>query len=112
MITYSQNGRIIVYLEQSHNNLSENKQFLHIRIVSECMNIDDVHLTKLAGILQPHADNMLVADDYDEMVSWLDRITVQYPEISVTYMTNPELEHTVYMSNGWEPDEGWRIPMS
>ncbi|MBR6200806.1 MAG: hypothetical protein IKQ61_11170 [Spirochaetales bacterium] len=68
MITYSQNGRIIVYLEQSHNNLSENKQFLHIRIVSECMNIDDVHLTKLAGILQPHADNMLVADDYDEMV--------------------------------------------
>ena len=48
-------------------------------------------------------------DDYEETVAWLSKITGQYPEISVTYMTNPQLEHTVYMSNGWEPDEDWHV---
>ena len=48
-------------------------------------------------------------DDYEAAVSWLSKITMQYPEISVTYMTNPKLEHTVYMSNGWEPDENWHV---
>ena len=47
--------------------------------------------------------------DYDSAVAWLGRITRQYPEISVTYMTNPAFEHTVYMSNGWEPDADWHV---
>ena len=47
--------------------------------------------------------------DYEGTVAWLDRITRQYPEISVTYMTNPSLPHTVYMSNGWEPDADWHV---
>ena len=47
--------------------------------------------------------------DYEATVAWLDRITRQYPEISVTYMTNPALPHTVYMSNGWEPDADWHV---
>ena len=47
--------------------------------------------------------------DYEGTVAWLSKITRQYPEISVTYMTNPELAHTVYMSNGWEPDEDWHV---
>ncbi|MCR4922448.1 MAG: response regulator [Lachnospiraceae bacterium] len=47
--------------------------------------------------------------DYEGTVEYLRRITEQYPEISVTYMTNPALEHTVYMSNGWEPDENWKV---
>ena len=47
--------------------------------------------------------------DYEGTVAWLSRITQQYPEISVTYMTNPKLSHTVYMSNGWEPDEDWHV---
>ncbi len=68
LITYSQNGRLIIYLEQSSNNLSENKQFLHVRIVSECMNIDDKYLTKLARVLQSDIGTLLVSDDYDEMV--------------------------------------------
>lgn len=51
--------------------------------------------------------NML--SDYDGTVKYLNDITSQYPEISVTYMTNPNLEHTVYMSNGWEPEEGWHV---
>ena len=32
--------------------------------------------------------------NYKSAVAWLDRITRQYPEISVTYMTNPAFEHT------------------
>ncbi len=68
MITFSQEGRIVVYLEQSRNDLSENKQYLHIRIVSECMNIEDKPLAKLANILQSDVGTLLVSDDYDEMV--------------------------------------------
>ncbi|MBE5871726.1 MAG: response regulator [Lachnospiraceae bacterium] len=48
-------------------------------------------------------------EDYEETVSYLNRITGQYSEISVTYMTNPTFEHTVYMNNGWEPDDDWHV---
>ena len=47
--------------------------------------------------------------DYQATVDFLDRMTKQYPEISVSYMTNPAFEHTVMMSNGWEPDENWHV---
>ena len=47
--------------------------------------------------------------DYDRTVTWLNRITRQYDDISVTYMANPEWEHTVVMNNGWEPDKGWLV---
>ena len=53
--------------------------------------------------------NPEMLDDYEGTVAYLNDITMQYPEISVTYMTNPELEHTVYMNNGWEPDEDWHV---
>ena len=53
--------------------------------------------------------NPEMLSDYDGAVAWLDRITRRYPEISVTYMTNPDFEHTVYMSNGWEPDADWHV---
>ena len=46
---------------------------------------------------------------YEETVSFLDRITKQYPEISVTYLANPELDPSVYMNNGWLPDSSWRV---
>ncbi|MBO4346805.1 MAG: response regulator [Lachnospiraceae bacterium] len=53
--------------------------------------------------------NPEMLDDYDAMVEWLDRITVQYPEISVTYMTNPEMEHNVIMNNGWVPEPDYHV---
>ena len=53
--------------------------------------------------------NPQMLDNYEEMVEYLDRITKQYPEISASYMTNPDLEHTVIMNNGWEPDEDWHV---
>ncbi|MBR5089455.1 MAG: response regulator [Ruminiclostridium sp.] len=48
-------------------------------------------------------------DDYDEAVKWLNDVGSNYPEISVVYMTNPYKEHTVIMSSGWEPEEGWKV---
>lgn len=53
--------------------------------------------------------NPEMLDDYEGTVQYLNRITSQYPEISVSYMTNPKLEHTVYMNNGWEPDTDWHV---
>ena len=55
------------------------------------------------------AANPGMLSDYEGTISWLDAITQQYPEISVTYMTNPAFEHTVYMNNGWEPDADWHV---
>lgn len=55
------------------------------------------------------AANPEILDDYDACIEYLDDITRNYKDISVVYMTNPELEHTVYMNNGWEPDEGWHV---
>ena len=48
-------------------------------------------------------------DDYDNAVEYLRRVTEQYPEISVTYMSNPELNPSVYMNNGWKPEPGWDV---
>ena len=48
-------------------------------------------------------------EDYEWMVGYLDRITHQFPEISATYLANPDMEHTVIMNTGWEPDDDWRV---
>ncbi len=53
--------------------------------------------------------NPEMLDDYNGTIDYLDRITKQYPEISVTYMANPELSPTVYMNNGWKPEPGWKV---
>ncbi len=53
--------------------------------------------------------NPEMLDDYEGTVDFLNRITVQYPEISVTYMSSPELDPCVYMNNGWKPEPGWKL---
>lgn len=53
--------------------------------------------------------NPEMLDDYDQTITFLDRITRQYPEISATYMANPELNPTVYMNNGYIPPKGWMV---
>ena len=50
-----------------------------------------------------------ILEDYDASVSLLDRITKQYPEISVSYLANPDAEYTVIMNNGWQPDANWHV---
>ncbi len=53
--------------------------------------------------------NPEMLDDYDGTIAYLDRIKNQYPEISVVYMANPELEPSVYMNNGWTGGPDWHV---
>lgn len=53
--------------------------------------------------------NPKILSDYEECVRWLNDITMEYEEISVSYMTNPEAEHIVIMNNGWEPEADWKM---
>lgn len=55
------------------------------------------------------ATNPEMLEDYEGTVDYLNRMTEQYPEISVSYLANPKLEHTVYMNTGWEPGPEIRI---
>ena len=48
-------------------------------------------------------------NDYDRMVEYLDRMTAQYPEISVSYMVNSMWDTQVIMNNGWKPDSDWNV---
>lgn len=44
-------------------------------------------------------------NDYQGTIDYLNGITEQFPEISVSYFTNPALDPPVYMNNGWMPDD-------
>lgn len=74
--------------------------------LSEWLNTQKSILDMFVSIVSVNPDML---SDYEEAVAYLNRITEQYPEISVTYMTNPDFEHTVYMNNGWEPEPGWHV---
>lgn len=74
--------------------------------LSEWINTQKSILDMFVSTISTHPEML---EDYEETVDYLNRITEQYPEISVTYMTNPSLEHTVYMNNGWEPDPDWHV---
>ncbi len=50
-----------------------------------------------------------ILEDYEGCVRWLADVTKDYDSISVSYMTNPEAEHTVIMNNGWQPEPGWKV---
>ena len=53
--------------------------------------------------------NPEMLNDYDGTIAYLDRIKNQYPEISVVYLANPELNPTVYMNNGWYGGSNWHV---
>ncbi|MBQ9438522.1 MAG: response regulator [Lachnospiraceae bacterium] len=74
--------------------------------LSEWINTQKSILDMFVSNISTHPEML---EDYEKTVSYLNEITIQYPEISVTYMTNPDFSHTVYMNNGWEPDENWHV---
>ncbi len=74
--------------------------------LSEWVNKQKGILDMLSGIIATNSDML---DDYDRTVSFLDKIASRYPEISVLYMTNPDLTPTVFMNNGWLPDDDWHV---
>lgn len=74
--------------------------------LSEWINSQKSILDMFCSVISTNPEML---DDYEGTVEYLNRITMQYPDISVSYMTNPEREHTVYMNNGWEPDADWKV---
>ena len=63
-------------------------------------------LDMFVSIISTHPEML---EDYDETINYLNDITLQYPEISVTYMGNPRFDPDVYMNNGWKPEPGWHV---
>ena len=63
-------------------------------------------LDMFCSVISTHPE---ILEDYEGAVEYLDDITRQYPYISVSYIVNPNWEHTVYMNNGWEPDSDWHV---
>ncbi len=88
------------------NSRMENEAGRYDYQLSEWINTQKSILDMFVSVISTNPEML---DDYEGTVEYLREITEQYPEISVTYMTNPDFEHTVYMSNGWEPDEGWHV---
>ena len=74
--------------------------------LSEWINSQKSILDMFCSVISTNPEML---DNYEATVAYLDRITAQYPHISVSYMTNPEREHTVYMNNGWQPDLNWHV---
>ena len=74
--------------------------------LSEWLDTQKSILDMFCSIISTHPEML---EDYEGTIEYLNRITQQYPEISVTYMTNPNLEPTVFMNNGWLPDKDWHV---
>lgn len=72
--------------------------------LAEWINTQKSILDMFTSIISTHPEML---DDYEGTIDYLDRITMQFPEISVSYMSHPDLEPSVYMNNGWKPEEGW-----
>lgn len=50
-----------------------------------------------------------ILSDYGDTVEFLNEMTRQYPEISVSYIANPNLPYVVYMNNSWLPSPDFNI---
>ena len=48
-------------------------------------------------------------DDYEGTITFLNNITMRFPEMSAAYMASPDLDPTVYMNSGWLPEPGWKV---
>ena len=81
--------------------------------VKNYVNELDTWVTQQKSIIDMFAKSISASPelfaDYDTAVTWLNSITKQYDDISVTYMANPEWEPSVVMNNGWKPGEGWQL---
>ncbi len=73
--------------------------------LSEWISTQKGILDMFSSIISTHPEML---DDYDGTVEFLKNITDQYPEISVTYMTDAK-DKELIMSNGWIPDEDFHF---
>ena len=107
---------LIVMILSLYTNISSSYQWGKARMENEAYRYEyqlsewiNTQKSLLDMFVSTISTNPEMLTDYEGTVEYLKEITEQYPEISVTYMTNPSFDHTVYMSNGWEPDEDWHV---
>ena len=74
--------------------------------LAEWINTQKSILDMFASVISTNPEML---EDYEGTVAYLDRITKQYPEISASYMSNPNLNPTVYMNTGWKPEKDWHV---
>ena len=74
--------------------------------LSEWVNTQKSILDMFCSVISTHPEML---EDYEGTIEYLNRITQQYPEISATYMANPQLDPCVYMNTGWRPEANWRV---
>lgn len=74
--------------------------------LAEWINTQKSILDMFASVISTNPEML---DDYQGTIAYLDRITKQYPEISASYMTNPDLQPTVFMNTGWKPEKDWHV---
>ncbi len=88
------------------NEMMENEVDDYTYNLSEWINKQKSILDMFSSVISTNPEML---DNYDETISYLNRITKQYTDISASYMANPKLEPTVYMNTSWKPDDGWRV---
>ena len=96
---------LTISLKRGNTQMKE-KAETYVYELSEWMDTQKSILDMFVSIISTNPE---LLEDYDGAIEYLDRITQQYPEISVTYMTSPDLKPEVYMNNGWLPDEDFDL---
>ena len=74
--------------------------------LSEWVNKQKSILDMFTNIVATNPDMLY---DYDGTQDYLNKITKQFPEISVSYIVNPIFPYSVCMNNGWHPDADWHV---
>ena len=74
--------------------------------LAEWVNTQKSILDMFSTIIATNPDMLY---DYDGTREYLNNITKQFPEISVSYMISPLYPYSVCMNNGWHPDADWHI---
>ena len=74
--------------------------------LSEWVNTQKSILDMFCSVISTHPEML---EDYEGTIDYLNGITQQYPEISATYMANPQLNPCVYMNTGWKPEANWHV---
>ncbi len=88
------------------NNLMRSRAEEYEYQFSEWIQTQKSILDMFVSIFSTNPDMM---DDYEGTVEYLNEITMQYPEISATYMACKDRDPSVYMNSGWKPEPGWKV---
>lgn len=102
---------ILVLIFSLYTNISATYKWGSVQMKNEAENYEyqlaewvDTQKSILDMFVSNISTHPEMLEDYEETIAYLNEITEQYPEISVTYIANPDMDPSVYMNNGWKPD--------